>query len=184
MKTTLFISLLAITIAIGCKSPKKAVEKQPEAVAVKTQQATIDTLIIRQICDYCLGEKSQFMPQKFSKYTVCVCYYEYYENESNSTEKQILAVAPTVKHIIFENPSQYIFSVPFEKFTSLQSLFIFGNDYNTDGLNTFPESLLTSETLGLIEFDGVRFDLKELARIKKQYPKITIKGDISDVSGY
>lgn len=179
MKTNVFISLLAMAIVIGCKSPKKAVENQPEAVAVKTRQATIDTLIIRQICDYCQGENSLYYPRKFAENTICVCYYEFFENDSNSTEKQILAVASTVKHIIFENPSYYIASVPFEKFTSLQSLYIFGNDYNTDGLNTFPESLLKSKTLNLIEFDGVRFDLKELDRIKKQYTKITIKGDIA-----
>jgi hypothetical protein len=79
-----------------------------------------------------------------------------------------------------ENPSQYMFQIPFEKFTSLKSLHIFGNDYDCDALKTFPKTLLELKTLTSIEFVGVRFNLDELKRIKKEYPHITITGEVSE----
>ncbi len=165
-------------VFVSCKT------KAPVNTATAEERASSDTLILRQICDYCLGENSYYHPQKFAANTICLCYYDFDDKDTGKLQRQILEVAPTIKHITIENPSQYISSIPFAKFKSLQSLYLFGNDFNTDGLTAFPETLLQLSTLKLIEFYGVRFDKKELARIRQQYPYIQIIGNIDDLEDY
>lgn len=156
----------------------------PVNTATAEEKTTSDTLILRQICDYCLGENSYYYPKKFAANTICLCYYDFDAKDTGKLQRQILEVAPSIKHITIENPSQYISSIPFTKFKSLQSLYLFGNDFNTDGLTAFPETLLQLGSLKSIEFYGVRFDKKELARIRQQYPRIQIIGDIDDLEDY
>jgi hypothetical protein len=173
MKLLLYTCALFIVVGSACKGTKTAANNPAEI-------GKADSMILRQICDYCWGEQSVYQPQKFPMGTLCLCYDDFDPIDSLKLENTILQNAATVKHLTIENPSQYIFNIPFDKFTSLQTLYIFGNDFNTDGLEKFPPALLNLKHFKRIIFDGVRFDLAELERIKKQYPHIKIVGEISE----
>jgi hypothetical protein len=172
MKLLLYACALFIVVGSACKGTKTAAVNPADI-------GKADSMILRQICDYCRGEQSYYKPQKFPAGTLCLCYDDFGPIDSLKLENTILQNAATVKHLTIENPSQYITKIPFEKFTALQTLYIFGNDFNTDGLEKFPPALLNLKHFKRIIFDGVRFDLTELERIKKQYPRIEIVGEVS-----
>ncbi len=170
----LIVVLIVTTFIYGaCKTPK--------ATSTKQIQADIDTLIIRNICGYCETQHSTLEWHRKDATTLCICYDEYYlDTPQIAIFKQKVSTATNIKHLVMENPSLYIELLPFEDFTNLHSIYMFGNDYNMDGLKTFPKSLLSLKKLNSIEFNGVRFDKKELARIKQSYPHINIIGKIDD----
>jgi hypothetical protein len=170
----LIVVLIVTTFIYGaCKTPK--------ATSTKQIQADIDTLIIRNICNYCKTLHSTLEWHRKEATTPCICYDDYYPDTlSTAIFKQKVSAATNIKHLIMENPSVYIGLLPFEDFANLHSIYMFGNDYNMDGLKTFPKSLLSLKKLKSIEFEDVRFDKKELECIKKDYPHINIIGKIDD----
>lgn len=140
------------------------------------QQA--DTIVLRQICSYCNSEV--YKQESATKLCFCTDILEPYTFTDSSKLMQFVSVVFKAKHLTIENPSTSINKIPFKDFESLETLYIFGNDYNTDGLKRFPKELLELKKLKQIEFEGVRFDRSELQRIKKEYLHIKIIGEIDD----
>lgn len=135
--------------------------------APKTVSTVCDTLILRQICDYCLGEKSVFYPIKFSNTSSCLCYT--YDNENlDSINAFIKSHNTEIKTLIIENPSRVIKKLEFGLLSHLCSFNIFGNDYDCDAISTLPKELLKQPELRYLVFEGVRFPKQEIIRIKKE----------------
>lgn len=138
-----------------------------------------DTLILRQICDYCEGENSSYQPRKFSPTTSCICYSNniYIPDKINQF---INKHGNEIKVLIIENPSNIILKLNFKNFKKLETLSVFGNDYNCDALNTLPADLLSIPGMQNLIFKGVRFKKSEIERIGKEYPKIKFEGKIDE----
>jgi len=180
-----FLPYIFMFIAItGCKT---AAQKRAGRIAAenewKTSSKTIsgkcDTLILRQICDYCLGDSSYYYPHKFSPTTSCICYgYNAYFIEK--INEFMVKRKDEIKVIIIENPSNILFQLKFKNLTKMQTLSIFGNDYNCDALKTFPDDLLALKTMKAIVVEGVRLPGKEITRLKKVYPDLNFIGTIEE----
>lgn len=163
----------AAMLLLACKT-----KKETALISPANTTTGCDTLILRQICDYCEGVNSVYAPTTFSPVTRCLCYYSYEGNPVQKINDTIAKYKASIKHLTIENPSGIIYEVDFKNLTGLHTLHIFGNDYNTDRLSNFPADMLNQKSLKKIIFEGVRFDLNELEQIKTQYPKIEIVGKV------
>lgn len=176
--------VIILLMFYGCSTSNKLIqqdEKEKENMYWGTDEKHISKrckkLILRNICDYCLGKNSYYKPVRFSKTTSCLCY-----NDAVSIPKInefIFNHRNEIKEIIIENPSFIIFNLNFHNLKELKTLKIFGNDYNCDALNTFPKEILSLPSMRYIVFDGVRFPKNELEKIKKEFSKIKFVGKIS-----
>jgi hypothetical protein len=145
----------------------------------KTLSKKCDTLIIRQICDYCLGKKSTYSPKKFSSTTSCLCYTynTYFPDKINhyiNLHKDEIVV------IVIENPSNIIFKLDFKPLKKLETLSLFGNDYDCDAIKILPDELLKISTFKNVLFNGVRFPGEEIKNLKNKYPQLKLIGTISE----
>lgn len=164
------ILLLALVAVSSCRNIKSTSTKLLETIQA-------DTIILRQICDYCTSINARKRVAN-GKRCFCIDIFDPYSKEDSIGFNQFVSALPFAKHLIIENPSASIDKIPFKDFKSLETLYVFGNDYNTDWLNDFSKELLTLKNLKSIEFDGVKFKEENLKKIKKQYPHIKIIGEI------
>lgn len=138
-----------------------------------------DTLFLRQICDYCNGENSSYNPTKYRETTSCIC-YSYNEFFVEKINEFLQKQQNEIKIITIENPSNVIFKLNFKNLNKLETLSIFGNDYDCDAIKTLPNELLSLPSLKNLEFNGVRFPKTEIERIKKEFPNLNFVGEISE----
>ncbi|MEZ5006682.1 MAG: hypothetical protein R2753_00885 [Chitinophagales bacterium] len=154
---TLILCLVGITANIQASTERK-INKAKEA------------LVLRQIGELC-GDSEEYE---------CLCYTDD-EKAVERINQYIMHHRKDIKSITIENPSQVIDELNFKRLKQLEEFIIFGNDYDTDGLYTLPKQLLKLPNLKIIEFDGVRFPSKELNKIKRKYPNLIIKGNVSEL---
>lgn len=165
------ILLLALVAVSSCRNIKSTNAKPIETIHA-------DTIILRQICGYCESVNARKKVAN-GKQCYCIDIFDPFDKEDSTKFEQFVSMIPNAKHLIIENPSASIDKIPFKDFESLETLYVFGNDYNTDWLSDFPKELLTLKNLKSIEFDGVKFKEENLKMIKQQYPHIKIIGKIA-----
>lgn len=155
------------------------------AQAYNENQDTIavvcDTLILRQICDYCEGENSTFYPRKFAENTTCLCYRSSV-SAVESINEYIRLHKDEIKVIVIENPSYVLFKLDFKSCNQIKKLMVFGNDWGCDAIPTIPVDLLSRPTFRKVVFDGVRFPTAELDRLKKEFPEVQLTGNPPEYS--
>jgi len=137
------------------------------------EKVKYDTLIIRENCDFGNGENSTFFPQNKVSSTKCLC-YDIYSRVPIFIEEN----GKTIKYLKIENPSRAIFKLDFTKLPQLNTLEIFGNDF--DVIKTLPPDLMQSTSLKNIIVQGVGIPSKEVTRLKKTYPKVSFSNDIPE----
>jgi hypothetical protein len=137
------------------------------------EKINYDTLILRDICDYCSGENSTFFPRNFSPNTKCLCY-----EEALKVDSFIANNCKSIKYIKIENPSKIIFNIDFDSFSELNTLMIFGNDF--DVIRTLPPYLMRLQSLKNIIVSGVGIPSKEIKRLKKLYPNVEFSEEIPE----
>lgn len=138
--------------------------------------AKCDTLILRENCDYCLGERSTYQPRKFSPTTTCICYAG--KTGIKDVNKYIQNHKGEIKSVTIENPSHIIFDLNLGKLKKLQMLDIFGAD--KDAIKILPEELLSLPSLQRIIFTNVQFPKSELDRLRIKFPRVVFEGKIEE----
>ncbi len=142
----------------------------------KTFSNKCKTLILRDECDYCLGEKSYYAPVKFNNTTSCLCYRTCFVPKINEF---INSRCNEIKEIIIENPSNIIFELNYKNLNKLEEITLFGNDF--DVLKSLPADLLSLPNMKKIIFKVVQIPESEIEMIRMEFPKIKIVGNVSEL---
>lgn len=128
-------------------------------------------LVIRQYDGFCEGDTT-LSDNCFS--------YTYPDDAIDEINSYITEHAKMIKELVIENPSGVIFDLELEALTVLETISMFGNDYDIDGLTRLPGQLFRLPHLRTIELVGVRFPSEKLERLRTKFPHISIPGDISE----
>ncbi len=127
-------------------------------------------LVLRQVDGLCDNKNPDY---------VCI-QYGVFGDEFKMVKKYLKKNGRNVRKLMIENPSYIIDEINYKKLKNLESLVIFGNDYDLDGLTYLPLELLELKQLRSIEFIGVRFPSKSLAILKDQYSHLNFIGEVSE----
>jgi len=122
IKNVIYMAIIVLSsfIFFGFSKNKMPTFENESKTEEIRKKLVCDTLILRDICDYCLGENSHYYPHKFSPTTTCICYSDSSIDFINSF---IDLHKKEIKIIIIENPSNVLNDLNFKKMTKIETFF-------------------------------------------------------------